>query len=123
MLLHEASYGVLHLSLFVRRDLIWYVSVPEDDSLLCKFVNTPTNLIRTKGAVAISFRVFGTSFLFVNNHLPAHQSKLQERVEEYHRMSTGLDLPRNLRQSLKRSYLSHDVTNRFDCAFWFGDLK
>lgn len=90
--------------------------------MLCK-LNPPTNFIRTKGAVAISLKIFGTSFLFVNNHLPAHQRKLTERIDEYYRMSTGLDLPRNFKSSLKRSYQSHDITNRYDCAFWFGDLK
>ena len=122
VLLHSASTGVLHLCLFVRRDLIWFCFQPEDASQLCR-PNPPSNLIRTKGAVAISVCIFGTSMLFVNCHLPAHQQKSRERLEECNRLSTGLDLPRRNRHLLTARYLSTDVSARFDVCFWFGDLN
>jgi hypothetical protein len=122
VLLHSASCGVLHLSLFVRRELVWFVSVPEDDSHLCR-PNPPSNLIRTKGAVGIALNVFGTSLLFVNCHLPAHQTRTKERLEECARLITGLQLPAKSRRTLTAGYQSVDVTARFDACFWFGDLN
>lgn len=122
VLLHSASCGVLHLALFVRRELVWFVSAPEDDSHLCR-PNPPSNLIRTKGAVAISLQVFGTSLLFVNSHLPAHQTRTRERLDECARLIAGLQLPAKSKHTLTAGYRSADITARFDACFWFGDLN
>lgn len=56
----------------------------------------PGTAFRTKGAVAISFCLFGTSMLFVTAHLTAHQQKVKERVQDIKRIIHALDLPRNL---------------------------
>lgn len=92
ILLHSTSLGTLHLAVFIRRDLIWYCSVPEDDCLSVR----PGSAFRTKGAVAISFSLFGTTMLFVTSHLTAHQQKVKERVQDIKRITHALDLPRNL---------------------------
>lgn len=84
--------GTLHLVTFIRRDLIWYVSIPEDASLSVR----PGSAFRTKGAVATSFMVFGTSFLFVTAHLTAHQEKVKERVGDVKKIVHALDLPKNV---------------------------
>ncbi|CAG2101595.1 unnamed protein product, partial [Medioppia subpectinata] len=120
VLLHSSTLGVLHLSLFIRRDLIWYCTTPDD----AFFNNRPSaaNLVKTKGALGISFALFGTTFLFINSHLTAHQNKVKERIEEYMKISEALNLPKNLRP-LNPRYMSRDVTARFDCVFWFGDLN
>ncbi|KAG8042072.1 hypothetical protein G9C98_000063 [Cotesia typhae] len=78
VLLTSASLGTLHLVLFLRRDLIWFCSVPEEDS----FSTRPGTAFRTKGAVALAVMLFGTSFLFVTAHLTAHQDKVKERPRE-----------------------------------------
>lgn len=120
VLLHSVSLGVLSLFIFIRRELIWYVSIPED----CVFNSRPkaTNMVKTKGALAISFTLFGTSMLFLNCHLPAHANRNQDRLDDYVKICRSIDLPRNLRP-LKPSYQSTDVTSRFDVVFWFGDLN
>lgn len=92
ILYHSNSLGTLHLCIFIRRDLIWYISVPEDASLSVR----PGSAFRTKGAVASSFTLFGTSFLFVTAHLTAHQEKVKERVSDVRRIVNSLDLPRVL---------------------------
>lgn len=84
--------GTLHLAIFLRRDLIWYCSVPEDSSLSVR----PGTAFRTKGAVASAFTIFGTSFLFVTAHLTAHQEKVKERVSDVKKIVNSLDLPKNL---------------------------
>lgn len=120
VLLHSCSLGVLHLSIFVRRDLIWFCSTPEES--LYNSRSMPTNMIKTKGAISIAFRFFGTSFMFTNCHFPAHENKLRDRIEEYQRIINSIDLPKNLKL-LKPRYLSNDSTARFDCVFFMGDLN
>lgn len=115
VLLHSTYLGTLHLAIFLRRDLIWFCSVPEDDSLSVR----PGTAFRTKGAVAISFCIFGTSLLFITSHLTAHQQKVKERVQDVKRIIHALDLPRNLNVRHK----SKDVTTNFDCVFFCGDLN
>lgn len=58
VLLHSCSLGVLHLCIFIRRDLIWFCSIPEES--LYNSRSMPTNMLKTKGAVSIAFRFFGT---------------------------------------------------------------
>lgn len=115
ILLHSATLGTLHLCVFIRRDLIWFCSEPEDASLSVR----PGTAFRTKGAVAISFCLFGTSMLFVTSHLTAHQQKVKERVQDVKRIIHSLDLPRNLNIRNKNK----DVTQNFDNVFWCGDLN
>ncbi|KAI5651761.1 72 kDa inositol polyphosphate 5-phosphatase [Phthorimaea operculella] len=115
LLLHSHYLGTLHLTVFIRRDLIWFCSLPEDASLSVR----PGTAFRTKGAVAISFALFGSSFLFVTAHLTAHQEKVKERVSDIKRIIRSIDLPKNL----PCRHRSKDVTNNFDYVFWCGDLN
>lgn len=115
VLLHSASLGTLHLAVFIRRDLIWYCSEPEEASLSVR----PGSHFKTKGAVAVSFCLFGTTMLFVTSHLTAHQQKVKERVSDIKRIIHSLDLPRNL----KVRHRAKDVTQNFDCVYWCGDLN
>ena len=115
VLLTSTGLGTLHLALFLRRDLIWFCSVPEDDN----FSTRPGTAFRTKGAVALAVMLFGTSFLFVTAHLTAHQDKVKERVNDIKRIVRNLELPKDLPTRHK----SKDVTQNFDCVFWCGDLN
>ncbi|XP_015588623.1 inositol polyphosphate 5-phosphatase E isoform X2 [Cephus cinctus] len=115
VLLTSTGLGTLHLALFLRRDLIWFCSVPEDSS----FSTRPGTAFRTKGAVALALMLFGTSFLFVTAHLTAHQDKVKERVNDIKRIVRNLDLPKDLPTKHKNK----DVTQNFDCVFWCGDLN
>ncbi|KFM64114.1 inositol polyphosphate 5-phosphatase, partial [Stegodyphus mimosarum] len=117
VLFTSSSLGVLHLSIFLRRDLIWFCSEPEDASVATR----PVSMVKTKGAVAICFTFFGTSFLFVNSHLTAHEQKLKERLLDYEKICETLDLPKSIPR--KSHHNSKDVTSRFDCVFWAGDLN
>ena len=67
-------------------------AVPEEAS----FSVRPGTAFRTKGAVAIAFMLFGTSFLFVTSHLTAHAEKVKERLSDVKKIVRSLDLPKNL---------------------------
>lgn len=119
VLIRSVSHGVLHLSVFVRRDLIWFCSSVEDDKVTTRMVSQ----VKTKGAVAIGFQFFGTSLLFVNAHFHSGQTKVKERVEDYNKIKEKLKLPRMPRTGKAGAQKSSDVTSRYDCVFWFGDLN
>ncbi|WAR31929.1 INP5E-like protein [Mya arenaria] len=108
VLFHSASHGALHLAVFIRRDLIWFCTVPEDDLVQTRAVT----MVKTKGAIAIGFQFFGTSFLFINSHFAPGDEKKKERLDDFIKISKHLNLPKQL-----------NVTQRYDSVFWLGDLN
>uniref|UniRef100_T1J7S8 SUN domain-containing protein n=1 Tax=Strigamia maritima TaxID=126957 RepID=T1J7S8_STRMM len=115
VLFHSASLGALHLSVFLRRELIWFCSVAEESSFK---LNVSVN---TKGAVAIQFLLFGTSFLFLCSHLTAHVERLNDRIQDYKKIVSNINLPDdNLLRSRKRK---KELFDKYDCVFWMGDLN
>jgi len=66
--------------------------VAEDSSYSVR----PGTAFKTKGAVAIGFMLFGTSYLFITAHLTAHLDKVKERIQDVKRIVRSLDLPRQL---------------------------
>lgn len=117
VLFHSVSLGVLNLSIFLRRDLIWFCSAAEEAT----YATRPVSSVKTKGAVAIAFQFFGSSILFLNSHLAAHEKRVKERIQDYEKICHQIDLPKQAQ--LKLQYQSKDVTARFDHVFWCGDLN
>ena len=91
MLYHASSHGVLHTAVFLRRDLIWFASLP----LESKVTTRPVAQIKTKGALALTFSVFGSSFLFINSHMAANRSsqpdRLKDRIQDYVKIASSLN--------------------------------
>lgn len=71
---------------------IYLFLVPEESS----FSTRPGTAFRTKGAVAISFSLFGSSILFITSHLTAHVEKVKERLQDVRRIIKSLELPKLL---------------------------
>ncbi|KAE8583994.1 hypothetical protein XENTR_v10020778 [Xenopus tropicalis] len=119
VLLHSAAHGVLYLSLFIRRDLVQFCSEAESAKVTTRFFP----MIKTKGALAVSFTFFGTSFLFISSHFAAGDSKVKKRIQNYEKIIKDLKLPKKV--PLTNPNCSHpdDVTSRFDEVFWFGDFN
>lgn len=117
VLFHSSSHGSLHLAIFIRRDLIWFCSVPEDEQISTRAVT----MVRTKGAVAISFYFFGTSFLFVNCHLTSDDGRLKDRITDYHKITTSLKMPKYAHKD--QQSVQGDALSKYDSVFWFGDLN
>ncbi|CAG5122412.1 unnamed protein product [Candidula unifasciata] len=121
VLFHSVSLGSLHLAVFIRRDLIWFCSDPEDDAISLRAVT----MVKTKGAIGICFSLFGTSYLFINCHLTSDRdnetSRKKSRLGDYCKVITEMKLPKS--SSNSPSGKPADVTSVFDCIFWFGDLN
>ncbi|THD22119.1 Phosphatidylinositol-bisphosphatase [Fasciola hepatica] len=115
VLFSHAFHGTLALAVFVSRELIWYTSVPQVSAV------TTRTAVRTKGAVAVCFILFGTSMLFLSSHFKASQDRVNMRVQDYQDVVASLNLPKI---GLSRGYRpSENLLNRFDIVFWAGDLN
>ncbi|KPP75294.1 72 kDa inositol polyphosphate 5-phosphatase-like, partial [Scleropages formosus] len=140
VMLYAATHGVLYLSIFVRRDLIWFCS-GETQQFTCSFSITMVtpfcwpevehatvttriiSQIKTKGAVGVGFTFFGTSFLFITSHFTSGDTKVYERILDYNKIIEALALPKSLPDTNPYRSTSSDVTTRFDEVFWFGDFN
>ncbi|NXE04447.1 INP5E phosphatase, partial [Lophotis ruficrista] len=119
VMLFSAAHGVLYMSVFIRRDLIWFCSEVECATVTTRIVSQ----IKTKGALGISFTFFGTSFLFITSHFTSGDSKVHERKLDYNKTIQALTLPKNVPDTNPYRSSSSDVTTRFDEVFWFGDFN
>ncbi|OPJ67669.1 inositol polyphosphate 5-phosphatase [Patagioenas fasciata monilis] len=119
VMLYSAAHGVLYMSVFIRRDLIWFCSEVEYATVTTRIVSQ----IKTKGALGISFTFFGTSFLFITSHFTSGDSKVNERKLDYNKTIQALTLPKNVPDTNPYRSSSSDVTTRFDEVFWFGDFN
>lgn len=66
-----------------------------------------------KGAVSIRFNLYGCDMTFVNAHLAAHDSHLEERIQDFKQIMV------NHHYHVKRFRGIYD----HDYVFWFGDLN
>ncbi|KAH8859504.1 72 kDa inositol polyphosphate 5-phosphatase [Schistosoma japonicum] len=111
-----ATHGTLALMIFLNRDLIWYTSVPQSVGV------TTSAAVRTKGAVAICFILFGTSLLFLSAHFKASHSNCERRVQDYLEVVNNINLPKvGFNKGYK--YEESNPLDRFDVVFWAGDLN
>jgi len=115
---HSVQLGALHMAVFMKRELIWFCSVAEDDGVLTRAFKQ----IRTKGAVAISFTLFGTSLLFIGCHFKALEGNNDARVADYKFINKNLKLPRAVVENPLQPHLP-DADMRFDAVFWGGDMN
>ncbi|XP_010139855.1 PREDICTED: 72 kDa inositol polyphosphate 5-phosphatase [Buceros rhinoceros silvestris] len=119
VMLFSAAHGVLYMSVFIRRDLIWFCSEVEYATVTTRIVSQ----IKTKGALGICFTFFGTSFLFITSHFTSGDSKVNERKMDYNKTIQALTLPKNVPDTNPYRSSASDVTTRFDEVFWFGDFN
>lgn len=119
VMLYSAAHGVLYLTVFARRDLIWFCSEVEHATVTTRIISQ----IKTKGAVGVSFTFFGTSFLFITSHFTSGDSKVYERILDYNKIIEAMTLPRIVPDTNPYRSVASDVTTRFDEVFWFGDFN
>ncbi|XP_075704876.1 phosphatidylinositol polyphosphate 5-phosphatase type IV-like isoform X2 [Rhinoderma darwinii] len=115
VLYHSSGLGVLYLTIFIRRELIWFCSEVEHTHITTRLFHH----VKTKGALSVAFTVFGTSFLFINSHM--RFGAVYKRIQDYKTITEGLRLPQIIPERINSNAL--DVTSRFDRVFWFGDLN
>lgn len=127
VLLRWCSLGMLHASIWLRRELLWSCTAVEMIPIHTRPI--AANQIRTKGAVALSFGLFGTSFLFINTHLSAHEANIRTRINQVEKVQQALHLQHptsvnSLDSGMKRLELTGNRSHKHrEYVFWFGDLN
>nr|VZH99446.1 unnamed protein product [Spirometra erinaceieuropaei] len=116
VLFTHATNGSLDTSVFLHRDLIWYISVPQCSGICTR------SAVQTKGAVALSFILFGTSIAVINAHFKANERNFNQRLQDYNKILEDFDLPKPGFTSGYRHKCANPM-DRFDHVFWVGDLN
>uniref|UniRef100_A0A1A8ISN0 Phosphatidylinositol polyphosphate 5-phosphatase type IV n=1 Tax=Nothobranchius kuhntae TaxID=321403 RepID=A0A1A8ISN0_NOTKU len=119
VMLYTASHGVLYLTVFTRRDLIWFCSEVEHATVTTRIVSQ----IKTKGALGVTFTFFGTSFLFITSHFTSGDTKVYDRILDYNKIIEALGLPKSLPDTNQYRSDPSDVTSKFDQVIWLGDFN
>jgi inositol polyphosphate 5-phosphatase INPP5E len=84
VLLASEAVGTIHISIFLRRDLIWFCTKP----LISRYHLRLINSKNSKGFVGAFFCLFGSSVLFMTSHLTAGHSaeSLDVRIAQLNRI-------------------------------------
>ncbi|KAG6374303.1 hypothetical protein JVT61DRAFT_4325 [Boletus reticuloceps] len=78
--------------------------------------------VGNKGGVGISLKIDGSTFLFLNAHLTAHEGKVHHRLANLAKIKAELAVDDFLQPHDPRTS-REDITDRFDYTFLCGDLN
>ncbi|CAG7821565.1 unnamed protein product [Allacma fusca] len=109
-LFHSLSFGTLHISIFFRRDLLWFTTEPSDWTMSVR----SGRLFKTKGCAGIAFGFFGSKFVFVNSHLSAgdESDRENQRIDELHKILQSYQKPSGKLNGSDAIFLSGDLNFR-----------
>ena len=82
--------GWIQMEVFLRRELLPFVSDVRRDAVSCGIGNVFGN----KGSVGVAFTCAGAKLCFLNAHLAAHTEKVKQRNADYHRIVRTMFAPR-----------------------------
>ncbi|GAB5363576.1 hypothetical protein AAMO2058_000895500 [Amorphochlora amoebiformis] len=119
LVLSKHLVGLL-VAVFVRKDIKRFVREEQKAAVGCGRAGAGN-----KGAVGVRFRIFNTSFCFVNAHLAAHRENLLQRNADYRRVIDKLrfrpvsptPMGTTSKTITKTRILDHDN------VFFLGDLN
>ncbi|KAI8879924.1 DNase I-like protein [Backusella circina FSU 941] len=118
-LVNTETLAALHIAVYVWKPVSYLIKESRSESIKTGWAN----MVGNKGAVAVSI-LFGTrSFIFINCHLTAHQSKLSERNANVQRILDELNMPKFSSAKIKTKGKDLSVTDQFDHVFLFGDTN
>ncbi len=113
LLVGEGNIGGIHLVVFVTNDIVEDFEFEiTTDVVSCGIGNIYWN----KGAVAFLLNIGSFKALLVNSHMAAHQDKVQERNNDFHRIRSELFKSRQVDRS-------RGIESVADVVFWFGDFN
>ena len=100
----------IHLAVYVRTEL---------NASAVRRVTSSTwatglgNVLGNKGGCGVALDVGNTSFAFLTSHFHAHESKVDQRNADYHKINNKLRLRKG----------ANPISEKFDRVFWTGDLN
>ncbi|KAH0584979.1 hypothetical protein H2248_008249 [Termitomyces sp. 'cryptogamus'] len=118
LLVKERMMGI-YLAVFIHRDLHPLVRGTSRSAVTAGLIG---GRVGNKGAVGITINLDGTTFLFLNAHLAAHEAKLNHRLSNLIKIKNELAVDDFLGNDDPR-VMAEDLTDKFDHTFLFGDLN
>ncbi|PVG04227.1 DNase I-like protein [Serendipita vermifera] len=118
-LLTKERLAGIYLALYIHRDITHLVEGYSQSSVAAGLIG---GRLGNKGGVAISLKLNGTTFLFLNAHLAAHEERNAQRLLNMSKIKSELELNDFLPMDDKRKQ-EQDLTDRFDHTFLCGDLN
>ncbi|KDR76398.1 hypothetical protein GALMADRAFT_247864 [Galerina marginata CBS 339.88] len=118
LLIKDRLMGI-YLAIYIHRDLKPLVRGMSKSSVTAGLIG---GRVGNKGGVGISLNIDGTTFLFLNAHLAAHEGKINHRLANFAKIKDELAVDDFLTSDDPRR-IAEDVMDRFDFAFLLGDLN
>lgn len=118
LLAKERLMGI-YLAIYVHRDVKSLVRGTSKSAVTAGLIG---GRLGNKGGVGISVNLDGTTLLFLNAHLAAHEGNLKHRLANLSKIKAELDVDDFLTNDDSRS-MADDITDKFDYSFICGDLN
>lgn len=118
LLIKDRLMGI-YMAVFIHRDLKPLVRGMSKSAVTAGLIG---GRVGNKGGVGISLNVNGTTFLFLNAHLAAHEGKINHRLANLSKIKAELSVDDFLAVDDPRN-MAEDLTDRFDFSFLCGDLN
>ncbi|KDQ14339.1 hypothetical protein BOTBODRAFT_32806 [Botryobasidium botryosum FD-172 SS1] len=114
----ERMMGI-YLAVYVHRDVRHLVRGASKSAVPAGLIS---GRVGNKGGVGISLDIAGTTLLFINAHLAAHEGKAALRMANLAKIKSDLAVDHFLAPDDPRM-LAEDLTDKFDHTFICGDLN
>ncbi|KAJ6577235.1 Endonuclease/exonuclease/phosphatase [Mycena capillaripes] len=118
LLIKERMMG-LYLAIYIHRELRPLVKGTSRSAVTAGLIG---GRVGNKGGVGISVDLDGTTLLFINAHLAAHEGKVNHRLANFAKIKAELTVDDFLAPDDPR-VMSEDPTDKFDYTFLCGDLN
>ncbi|KAF7330418.1 Inositol polyphosphate 5-phosphatase [Mycena venus] len=118
LLIKERMMG-LYLAIYIYRELRPLVRGTSRSAVTAGLIG---GRVGNKGGVGISVDLDGTTLLFINAHLAAHEGKVNHRLANFAKIKAELTVDDFLAPDDPR-VMSEDPTDKFDYTFLCGDLN
>ncbi|KAI0636171.1 hypothetical protein C8Q77DRAFT_1155884 [Trametes polyzona] len=118
LLTKERMMG-LYLAVFIHREAKPLVQGTSKSAVTTGLIG---GRVGNKGGVGVSVKLAGTTLLFINAHLAAHEGRVHHRLADFAKIKAELSVDDFLSPNDPR-FMAEDITDRFDFTFVFGDLN
>ncbi|KAG5651927.1 hypothetical protein H0H81_006908 [Sphagnurus paluster] len=118
LLIKERMMGI-YLAVYIHREMRPLVRGTSRSAVTAGLIG---GRVGNKGGVGITLNIDGTTFLFLNAHLAAHEGKVQHRLSNLAKIKAELSVDAFLAPDDPRA-TAEDLTDKFDYTFICGDLN
>lgn len=105
----KKQVGKLHLVLFIHEKILNISTIIKTEVILLDKLS----VIRSKGAISFTLRLFNSHFIFATVHLAPHQFNVRRRIKQMNKLFNALKLKTLVSTSCKHEGNFKKVKNSF----------